>query len=168
VCRLEHSARHIDDIDTGGKGLDLLVSTGGQVVDMHVLPESELGAAASLPDWNSRGTSGRKMIVTIDGKERTMYPLRNGETTIGRSDASDIQIRRASVSRMHARIVVRGSDAYIEDIGSKKGIVVNSKTFDRRADLRDGDVINLGRSLSLQYVDLDCRRAIAGAPPRWH
>jgi chromosome segregation ATPase len=169
VAILERSVRRLDDIGTSVEGLDrLLVSTAGEVVDTHVPPESEVEPAATLPHWNGVATPGRKMVVAIDGEERTTYPLRNGETTIGRSDANDIQIRRPFVSRMHARIVMRGSDAYIEDVGSRNGIVVNSKTVDRRAKLRDGDVINLGGSLSLRYVDLDCRGATVVAPPRRH
>jgi predicted nucleic acid-binding Zn-ribbon protein len=166
---LARSVRCLDNIGTSMEGLDrLLVSTAGEVVDTHVPPESEVEAAAALPDWNGVAKPSRKMVVAIDGKEQTTYPLRNGETTIGRSDASDIQIRRPFISRMHARIVMHGSDAYIEDVGSTNGIVVNSKTVDRRAKLRDGDLINLGGSLSLRYVDLDCRRATVDPPPHRH
>ena len=166
---LERSARRLDHLDASMEGLDrLLVSTAGEVVDAQVPPESEVEAAAPLPDWNGVATPGRKMVVAIDGKEQTTYPLHNGVTTIGRSDGSDIQIRRPFVSRMHARIVMGGSDAYIEDVGSRNGIVVNSKPVDKRAELRDGDVINLGESLSLRYVDLDCHRATVDAPPRRH
>ncbi len=166
---LARSVRSLDDIGTSMEGLDrLLVSTAGEVVYTHVPPESEVAAAATLPDSNGVAMPGGKVVVAIDGKEQTTYPLRNGETTIGRSDASDIQIRRPFVSRMHARIVMRGSDAYIEDVGSKNGIVVNSKTINRRAELRDGDVIDLGGSLSLRYVDLDRRRATVDSLPRRH
>jgi chromosome segregation ATPase len=163
---LERSVRRLDEIGTSVEGLDrLLVSMAGEVVGTHVPPESEGLAAAASPDWNGVVTPGRKMVVAIDGKEQTTYPLRKGETTIGRSDASDIQIRRPFVSRTHARIVMRGSDAYIEDVGSTNGLVVNSKIVDN-AELRDGDVINLGGSVKLRYVDPDCPRATVDAPRR--
>jgi chromosome segregation ATPase len=166
---LARSVRCLDNIGTSMEGLDrLLVSSTGEVVDTHVQAESEVEAAATLPNWNGVAKPGRKMVVAIDGKERTTYPLRNGETIIGRSDASDIQIRRPFISRIHARIVMHGSDAYIEDVGSRNGIAVNSKSIDKRAELRNGDVINLGGSLSLRYVDLDCRRATVDPPPHRH
>jgi GH24 family phage-related lysozyme (muramidase) len=162
---LERSAIRLEHLDASMEGLDrLFVSTAGDVVDAHVPPKSEARGADTLPDWDGVATPGRKMVLAIDGKEQTTYPLRNGVTTIGRSDGSDIQIQRPFVSRMHARIVTRGSDAYIEDIGSRNGIVVNSKPVDRRAELRDGDVINLGESLSLRYVDLDYDCATVDAP----
>jgi septal ring factor EnvC (AmiA/AmiB activator) len=156
---LERSVRRLADIGTSIDGLDrLLVPTANETAGTHVLPRSERQAAALLPDPNGAEAPSRKMVIAIDGDDQTTYPLRKGEVTIGRSDASDIQIRRPFVSRMHARIVTHDSVAYIEDVGSRNGIAVNSKTVDRRAELHDGDVINLGESLKLRYVDLDCRR----------
>ena len=48
------------------------------------------------------------------------------------------------VSRHHARIVISGSEATIEDLGSKNGTYVGSElvTVPRRLD--DGDQIRLG------------------------
>lgn len=163
---LERSVRRLADIGTSMDGLDrLLVSMADETAGTHVLARSEGQAAAVSPDRNGAAAPSRKMVVAIDGDDQTTYPLSKGEMTIGRSNASDIQIRRPFVSRLHARIVMHDSVAYIEDVGSRNGIVVNSKTVDRRAELHDGDVINLGGSLKLRYVDLDCSGAPVDAQP---
>ncbi len=53
-----------------------------------------------------------------DGRE---FPLREGISVIGRADDADVRIPLPSLSRHHARIVVRGLDATIEDLGSRHG-----------------------------------------------
>ena len=47
--------------------------------------------------------------------------LSEGENVLGRDPAAGIWICDPSVSRHHARIVVRGGDATLEDLGSKNG-----------------------------------------------
>jgi predicted nucleic acid-binding Zn-ribbon protein len=110
---------------------------------------------------NSHVPSTGRMIIAIDGAEARRYRLREGHMTIGRSVDSDIRIASPFISRFHARISLRDEEALIEDLGSKNGILVNSKLVERTVALHDGDVISLGGQLELKYVDLDRRK---GAP----
>ena len=75
--------------------------------------------------------------------------------TIGRSARSDIQIASPFISRMHARISLHDSAATIEDLGSKHGVLVNDTRVAHQTALRDGDVISLGGTLKLTFVDHD-------------
>jgi pSer/pThr/pTyr-binding forkhead associated (FHA) protein len=113
------------------------------------------GAAAEAPFTVSM--PGRKLVIALDGQQRRTYPLDSGTLTVGRSNDCDIRIHSPFVSRMHARICVRGAATFIEDLSSKNGILVNAKAIDGTAPLHDGDIVSLGGQLELKYVDLERR-----------
>jgi len=69
-----------------------------------------------------------------------------GETLFGRDDDAAIWIDDAGVSRRHARIVVDGGRATLEDLGSKNGTFVNGTRVARPVRLADGDRIQVGRA----------------------
>lgn len=50
----------------------------------------------------------------------------------------------ASVSRRHGRLVVRGDDVFVEDLGSRNGTFVNGARLDRTSRLEPGDSIEVG------------------------
>lgn len=72
------------------------------------------------------------------------FELREGENFIGRADDCHISIKSPSVSRQHARIVVAGSDASIEDLGSRNGTYVGDIRIEGTHPLRSGDQIRCG------------------------
>ena len=63
---------------------------------------------------------------------------------LGRGPESVEWIKRDTVSRRHARIVVVGDKATLEDLGSKNGTFINGKRVSEAAGLADGDEIKLG------------------------
>jgi DNA-binding winged helix-turn-helix (wHTH) protein len=67
-----------------------------------------------------------------------------GENIIGRDRAAVAWIEDAAVSRHHARIVVDGNEARIEDLGSKNGTFLQGTRLSSAAALADGDVIRIG------------------------
>ena len=93
----------------------------------------------------------RKLVVTVDGADYD-YPLVKNLVTIGRGHNSDIRFASHFVSRVHAKVVTHGIATFIEDVGSKNGILVNSEPVNRRM-LRDGDVVTLAADLNLRFVD---------------
>ncbi len=70
--------------------------------------------------------------------------LRNGENSIGRRAEASICVRSLQVSRHHARIIVQANRAYIEDLGSTNGTLVNGHPILEPTRLRDGDRVLLG------------------------
>ena len=85
--------------------------------------------------------------IVWDGRE---YPLREGITMIGRGEDVDLQIPLPSLSRHHARIVVRGLEATLEDLGSRHGSWRGSMRVRDSVGLSSGDTIRLGTA-SLVY-----------------
>ena len=76
--------------------------------------------------------------------------LADGENILGRGPESVAWIDRDTVSRRHARIVVDGDAARLEDLGSKNGTRLHGRRVEAPAALSDGDEIRLG-SVSLTF-----------------
>ena len=73
-----------------------------------------------------------------------------GTGGIGREPDVTIQLDSRGVSRHHARILVSGGSAILEDLESKNGTHVNGRRITAPIHLSDGDVIGLG-SASLTF-----------------
>jgi len=96
----------------------------------------------------------RGPIAMLEAPDGTTYPVTGPVVTIGRASSNDICIRREFISRTHARLIVQGTRAIIEDAGSTNGILVNSEPVSR-CELVDGDIVSLGGRLDLKYIELD-------------
>ncbi len=94
---------------------------------------------------------GRYLEVQGTG-EVLLVPLQRDVTHIGRGLSSDLQLDDGSVSRRHAIVVHRGAGARILDDRSANGTLVNGSRV-TQADLRNGDVILLGRVV-LRYLEI--------------
>jgi DNA-binding winged helix-turn-helix (wHTH) protein len=94
------------------------------------------------PKDRQGGASG----VALIADERT-FALANGENVLGRDPAAEVFLDDTAVSRRHARITVRGSQATLEDLGSKNGTFLGGKPVTAPALLRDADAILLGSVL---------------------
>ena len=78
------------------------------------------------------------------------FPLGKERITIGRKPANDIQLDDPTVSGQHAAILML-QNAYIEDLNSTNGVMLNGKKISRRQ-LSHGDVIRIGRH-ELKFLD---------------
>jgi len=70
--------------------------------------------------------------------------LREGENVLGRTRDAIVWVDGSSVSRRHARIVVRGESATIEDLGSKNGTLLRGTRVTGPVPLADGESFLLG------------------------
>ncbi len=57
------------------------------------------------------------------------FDLKDPITSIGRDLGNDIQIDDASVSRKHAKIILKGDKPFIEDMKSQNGTLINGKAI---------------------------------------
>jgi DNA-binding winged helix-turn-helix (wHTH) protein len=74
-------------------------------------------------------------------------PLANGENVVGRAAQADVWIDHPTVSRRHARVVVAGIEARVEDLASKNGTSVGGRRLIAPLILRDGDRVAFGSAL---------------------
>lgn len=70
--------------------------------------------------------------------------LREGENLLGRSDEAVAWIDSSTVSRRHARILVGGGRATLEDLGSRNGTYLDGERIRAPAPLSDGGEIRIG------------------------
>jgi DNA-binding winged helix-turn-helix (wHTH) protein len=75
------------------------------------------------------------------------FPLAEGITIVGRADDADLQILLPSLSRHHARIVVRGMEATLEDLGSRHGSWRGATRVQTPMTLFAGDEVRLGTAV---------------------
>src|SRR5438552_3319748 len=67
-------------------------------------------------------------VLTVhEGATSRDYPLKDGETLIGRGPHCDIVLTDDSISRNHARIVIRGDSFVVADLGSSNGTYCNGE-----------------------------------------
>ena len=72
------------------------------------------------------------------------FPLRLGETLLGRSPYCSIVVNDGAVSRQHAAIRVTRDGMQIEDLGSRNGTFVNHRRISGTHVLSPGDRIDIG------------------------
>ncbi|MEP6993712.1 MAG: FHA domain-containing protein [Acidobacteriota bacterium] len=70
--------------------------------------------------------------------------LNEGENILGRDPDAALWIDLNSVSRRHARILVAGGAAVIEDLGSRNGTYVGGQRIASPTKLANGDKIKIG------------------------
>lgn len=72
------------------------------------------------------------------------FPLSEGKHIVGREPGVSVWLDSVKVSRHHARVVVNGLEATIEDLGSKNGTVVRGERIFEPVRLEAGDEIRIG------------------------
>jgi len=78
-----------------------------------------------------------------------ILPLSEGENVVGRHPESDVWLDASSVSRVHARVVIAGGRAAVEDRGSTNGTFVNGARVTSRHPLVDGSTVTFGSELAV-------------------
>ena len=75
------------------------------------------------------------------------FSLSNGENVLGRDPGVQVLVDVPGVSRCHARVVVRGAEVVVEDLGSKNGTFVGDRRVDGPTPLADRDRVRLGHTV---------------------
>ncbi len=79
------------------------------------------------------------------------YELAKTDIQLGRSSKADIQIDQESVSRNHAHISNTTKGVRIRDLGSTNGTFVNDTVVEGERELRNGDLVKIGRTI-FKYI----------------
>ena len=79
--------------------------------------------------------------------EAHQIPLQDGENILGREPEATAWLDAATVSRRHARIVISGNGATLEDLGSKNGTYLRGARVTGPSKLVDGDEIHIGSAV---------------------
>lgn len=105
-----------------------------------------------------------KLIIEDDEGKTTVYPLSQGEISIGRKDGNTIRLMERNVSRRHARLMRANGSIFIEDLDSYNGIRINGERINGRYEVKEGDLVEIGDyHLALQAADIEDE---ASPPPQ--
>ena len=84
---------------------------------------------------------------------QTRFELRDGETSVGRSSASDVILKSDDyASGRHAKLTRHGGLLYVEDLGSTNGTFVNGSKTVGATPVRNGDNVRVG-STTFRYEE---------------
>jgi len=87
-------------------------------------------------------------LVVIHGLDLgRKYDLMKETTIVGRSSKADIQVDQEAISRNHARFVIQGTKVLLKDLGSTNGTYVNDEMTSGEMQLRNGDLVKIGRTI---------------------
>ncbi|MGI8904866.1 MAG: diguanylate cyclase [Candidatus Sumerlaeaceae bacterium] len=95
------------------------------------------------------------MLICVEGiQSGQRFPLRQGETIIGRSTIADIILQDDMASRRHARIGYRNGqipeqppECFLEDLESRNGTELNGEAISQATRLNERDRILIGTTL---------------------
>jgi DNA-binding winged helix-turn-helix (wHTH) protein len=100
-----------------------------------------IGSVTEPPAAQIGSNGGARMYLTTADRQ---FLLAEGATIIGRAQEAAIRIDSGGVSRRHARIIVSGDQAQVEDLGSKNGTFVDGQLVSGTCPLKDGHEIRVG------------------------
>lgn len=81
-------------------------------------------------------------LLLVEGGSSSLYPLPpGGEVVIGRANEAHVRLVDGSVSRLHAKLLIAGSDVRVIDLESHNGTRVNGELVRGSRPLSSGDVI---------------------------
>jgi pSer/pThr/pTyr-binding forkhead associated (FHA) protein len=85
------------------------------------------------------------IIITEKGVGDRRYDFDTNEITIGRvADGNDLVLANGSVSKKHARLMIRGGQVTVADLESANGTFVNGRKIQRATIVREDDAIYIG------------------------
>jgi len=100
-------------------------------------------ARQALPAGVPVGPPARLVMISAPAPGAE-FSISKPHVRIGRLEELDLCISHRSISREHARVLMREGNFEIEDLQSANGIRVNGSTV-KSAPLRSGDVLELGQ-----------------------
>jgi DNA-binding winged helix-turn-helix (wHTH) protein len=102
-------------------------------------------AEVTVQEGPPRPATSRARCYLISTQGELM--LMEGANVVGRAPDATIQLDSPGVSRHHARIVVSGAEATLEDVSSKNGTYLDGTRITSRVPLSDGSQIRIGTVL---------------------
>lgn len=148
---------HVTEASLASAASDLRSALGDRrrrpqlIRTVHGFGYAFCGEAAEM-DGRARGeASAGSPIYRLIWKRREIE-LSEGENILGRDRDSVAWIDSPSVSRRHARIVVSGDQAILEDLGSRNGTWIRGRKVTGPIRLSDLDEVKLGSVVAVFRV----------------
>jgi hypothetical protein len=126
------------------------------------------GGSAQAPRRDDARYAGRRItgfLITFDrSPDGRFFVLREGRNMIGRGADCDVVVDDdENVSSEHAIILCRNGRTVIDDEKSMNGTFLNGDDVMEKIDVKDGDVVRLGKTTNLLCRLLDMSKLPAAA-----
>ena len=96
-------------------------------------------------------------LFVMQGRDRgKRFDLRSASLTVGRDATNGIQLNDSEVSRRHAEVRRTAEGLLVADLASSNGTFVNTEKVEKQRLLKNGDRLQIGRTLLL-FTDADDR-----------
>jgi pSer/pThr/pTyr-binding forkhead associated (FHA) protein len=102
---------------------------------------------AAKPAADSRSSGPRKLVVVEGPLSGQSFALSGSPITIGRADDSTLTLTDDYVSTRHARLLPRGDDWVVEDLGSTNGTYLDRQKISGPTPVRPGVKIRVGKTV---------------------
>ncbi len=87
------------------------------------------------------------VTLAIPGQPVRQFPLACGAYVLGRGQDCALRIEDESVSEIHAKLILTPGDAWVEDLGSSNGTVVNSRVIAETTRLTPEAIVSVGATV---------------------
>lgn len=104
---------------------------------------TDIKAALSTSDKEAQSKPACLLVIGGD-LNGTIFDLRPGVVTMGRSVENTFALEFEGISRNHMKLTVADGSVILEDIDSRNGTYLNNKKLEGPASLTKGDIIKLG------------------------
>lgn len=92
-----------------------------------------------------------KLIMKSGPETDKAYKIEKDEFVIGRELINDLIVSDPEISRRHARIFKKNGQYFLEDLNSTNGTFHSGKRIGKPVQLKNEDLINLGKSIVLEF-----------------
>lgn len=135
--------------------MGVLVVRIPEEADQDAESDHDRTAIGNRADLLATVRGDRAYFIVLAGESAgEMFRIEPSGAVIGRAADVDLRLRDDGVSRRHARVLITGGQATVEDLGSANGTLVNGEPV-TRAVLRDGDKIQVGATTILKFTYAD-------------
>jgi pSer/pThr/pTyr-binding forkhead associated (FHA) protein len=86
-----------------------------------------------------------KLVMMTSNFVNQWCELADGEFAVGRDPQNNLVIRDPSVSAVHCKLLIYGSEVIVRDCGSRNGTFVNGTRVPAQSGVKHGQIIRMGR-----------------------
>jgi pSer/pThr/pTyr-binding forkhead associated (FHA) protein len=111
-------------------------------------PVAQVAAPAASRTEKVRGRAPSRLRILEPAPRRGETFALGNELTVGRGGGCGIVLDDGFVSQVHARLYVRDGSAFVEDLASRNGTLVNGQPLQGTLRLKRGDRVQFGHTIA--------------------
>lgn len=107
-----------------------------------------------------------QITIALPGQASQQISLPCGAYLVGRGVDCPIRLKDSSVSELHAKLILAPAGAWIEDVGSSNGTLVNSTPITGSAQLSPSAIVSVGNTIFRVSPKQPCEAPAVTPSPR--